>query len=100
MHAFIFNVFPSCLFSRVLGDELRRLRTLSVWYCGLEDLDGISYVPNIVSLCAADNHISDVYPVTELRKIHTLDLEKYKTYFITHSWIISFARCSTVAAHL
>ena len=64
------------LFSRVLGDELRRLRTLSVCYCGLEDLDGISYAPNIVSLCAADNHISDVYPVTELRKIHTLDLEK------------------------
>ena len=72
MH-FHFLPFPV---SRVLGDELRRLRTLSVCYCGLEDLDGISYAPNIVNLCAADNQISDVYPVTELRKIHTLDLAK------------------------
>ena len=63
-------------FSRILGDELSRLRTLSVCYCGLEDLDGINYVPNIVNLCAADNHINDVYPITELRRIHTLDLEK------------------------
>ena len=55
---------------------MQRLKTLSVCYCGLEDLDGISYAPNILSLCAADNHISDVYPITELRKIHTLDLEK------------------------
>ena len=62
-------------FFRVLGEELHRLRTLSVCYCGLEDLDGISYAPNIVNLCAAYNQISDVYPITELRKIHTLDLE-------------------------
>ena len=61
---------------RVLGDELSRLRTLSVCYCGLEDLDGINYCPNIVNLCAADNQINDVYPITELRRIHTLDLEK------------------------
>ena len=54
---------------------MHRLRTLSVCYCGLEDLDGISYAPNIVNLCAAYNQISDVYPITELRKIHTLDLE-------------------------
>jgi len=54
---------------------LRRLRTLSVCHCGLEDLDGVSYVSNIVNLCAADNQISDAYPITELRKIHTLDLE-------------------------
>jgi len=60
---------------RVLGDELSRLRTLSVCYCGLEDLDGINYCPNIVNLCAADNRINDVYPITELRRIHTLDLE-------------------------
>jgi len=60
---------------RVLGDELSRLRTLSVCYCGLQDLDGINYCPNIVNLCAADNQINDVYPITELRRIHTLDLE-------------------------
>ena len=68
LHAFVF---------RILGDELSRLRTLSVCYCGLEDLDGINYCPNIVNLCAADNNINDVYPITELRRIHTLDLEKY-----------------------
>ena len=67
----------SNLCSRVLGDEMSRLKTLSVCYCGLEDLDGISYAPNLVSFCATDNQISDAYPVTELRKIHTLDLEKY-----------------------
>lgn len=55
---------------------MRRLRTLSVCHCGLEDLDGVAYVSNIVNLCAADNQISDAYPITELRKIHTLDLEK------------------------
>ena len=71
-----FFTFPSVSCSRVLGDELRRLRTLSVCHCGLEDLDGVSYVSNIVNLCAADNQISDAYPITELRKIHTLDLEK------------------------
>ena len=67
--------FFRIFFFRVLGEELHRLRTLSVCYCGLEDLDGISYAPNIVNLCAAYNQISDVYPITELRKIHTLDLE-------------------------
>ena len=78
MHAFVFHGYISLPFpvSRVLGDELRRLRTLSVCHCGLEDLDGVSYVSNIVNLCAADNQISDAYPITELRKIHTLDLEK------------------------
>lgn len=60
---------------RVLGDELNHLKTLSVCYCGLEDLDGISYAPNLVTLVAADNHITDVLPITELRRIHTLDLE-------------------------
>lgn len=63
-------------FIRVLGDELLSLKTLSVFNCELEDLDGINYVPNIVNLCAADNQISDVYPITELRRIRTLDLEK------------------------
>jgi hypothetical protein len=28
---------------------------LSVCSCGLRDLDGISYTPNLVSLIAADN---------------------------------------------
>ena len=65
------------LFLRILGEELYRLKTLSVNTCGLEDLDGVTYAPNLTTLVAADNNISDVYPVTELRKIHTLDLEKY-----------------------
>ena len=60
----------------VLGDEFRSLKTLSVCYCGLEDLDGISYAPNLVNLVAAFNAISDVYPITEMRKINTVDLEK------------------------
>jgi len=61
---------------RVLSEELPNLKTLSVCSCGLENLDGISFIPNVVTLIAADNLISDVLPVTEIRKIVTLDLEK------------------------
>ena len=50
-------------------------KTLSVCYCGLMDLDGINNAPNLVNLVAAFNAISDLYPVTEMRKINTLDLE-------------------------
>lgn len=53
------------------------LKTLSVSYCGLTDLDGINYAPNIVNLIAAYNSVSDIYPITELRRIQTLDLGKY-----------------------
>ncbi len=60
----------------MLGEELFRLKTLSVCYCGIEDLDGVNYAPNLTTLVAAFNNISDVYPITELRKIHTLDLEE------------------------
>ena len=59
----------------VLGEEMRNLKTLSVCYCGLMDLDGINNAPNLVNLVAAFNAISDLYPVTEMRKINTLDLE-------------------------
>ena len=54
---------------------MRNLKTLSVCYCGLTDLDGINNAPNLVNLVAAFNAISDVYPLTEMRKINTLDLE-------------------------
>ena len=59
MPAFVFQryIFFRFLFQSSLG-KLRWLRTLWVCYCGLEDLNGISYIPNIVSLCAADNQIS------------------------------------------
>ena len=50
------------------------LKTLSVAHCGLTDLDGINYAPNIVNLIAPYNNVSDVYPVTELRRLQTLDL--------------------------
>ena len=50
------------------------LKTLSVCHCGLDDLDGVNYAPNIVNLVAAYNAVTDVYPITELRKINTLDL--------------------------
>lgn len=52
------------------------LKTLSVVECGLTDLDGILNTPNIVNFNAARNAIEDVLPITELRKINTLDLEK------------------------
>jgi hypothetical protein len=39
----------------VLSEELPHLKTLSVCSCGLEDLDGITYTPHLVSLIAADN---------------------------------------------
>lgn len=53
------------------------LKTLSVCGCGLTDLDGISYAPKLVNLIAAFNRISDVYPITELNRINTVDLERY-----------------------
>ena len=56
---------------------MRNLKTLSVCYCGLEDLDGINNLPSLVNLVAAFNAISDIYPVTEMRKLKTLDLERY-----------------------
>jgi Leucine-rich repeat (LRR) protein len=59
-----------------LGDELPNLRTLSLCGCGLFDLDGVTNAANLVTLVAADNDISDVLPVTELRKISTVDLQK------------------------
>ena len=62
---------------RVIGDEMRNLKTLSVCYCGLTDLDGINNLPSLVNLVAAFNAISDIYPVTEMRKLKTLDLERY-----------------------
>ncbi len=61
---------------RVLGDELPHLRTLSVCSCGLTDLDGVQNAPALVSLAAANNRIEQILPVTEMRKIVTLDLEK------------------------
>ena len=64
------------LFSRVLGDELVNLRTLSACDCGLVDLDGVTNAPNLASLSASDNAIADVLPVTELRKIANVDLQK------------------------
>ena len=59
MPAFVFHchIFFRFLFQSS-REKLRWLRTLSVCYCGLEDLNRISYVPNIVSLCVADNQIS------------------------------------------
>ena len=65
-----------CISFSVLGDEMVNLKTLSVCYCGLMDLDGINNAPNLVNLVAAFNCISDVYPLTEMRKIRTLDLER------------------------
>jgi len=59
-----------------LSEELPNLKTLSVCSCGLEDLDGISFLPNLITLVAADNRITDALPVTELRRLVTLDLEK------------------------
>jgi len=59
---------------RVLGDEMSHLKTLSVCYCGLSDLDGINYAPNVVNLVAPHNAVTDVYPLTELRRIQTVDL--------------------------
>ena len=56
---------------------MRNLKTLSVCYCGLTDLDGINNLPSLVNLVAAFNAISDIYPVTEMRKLKTLDLERY-----------------------
>ena len=61
---------------RVLGDELVHLRTLSARDCGLRDLDGVTNAPNLVSLAASDNAVADVLPVTELRKIANVDLQK------------------------
>ena len=58
---------------------MRNLKTLSVCYCGLEDLDGINNLPSLVNLVAAFNAISDIYPVTEMRKLKTLDLERYRS---------------------
>ena len=55
---------------------MRSLKTLSVCGCGLTDLDGITYAPNLETLVAADNAIHDLLPVTELRKVHTIDLEE------------------------
>ena len=59
---------------RVLGDEMTHLKTLSVCHCGLTDLDGVNYAPNIVNLVAAYNAVTDVYPITELRRVRTVDL--------------------------
>ena len=63
MTSFVAQVLPHCLCQylacdcvyRVLSEELPSLKTLSVCSCGLEDLDGITYTPNLVSLIAADN---------------------------------------------
>ncbi len=65
---------------RVLGDELPSLRTLSVCACGLKDLDGVLNASNLSTLVAANNKIDDLLPVTELRKITSLDLEKYNRF--------------------
>ncbi len=59
-----------------MGDELPHLRTLSVCGCGLTDLDGVQNAPSLATLVAADNDVSQILPVTEMRKIVTLDLEK------------------------
>ncbi len=60
----------------MLGDELPNLRTLSACNCGLTDLDGVQNAPALTTLVAADNAITHILPVTELRKMETLDLEK------------------------
>ncbi|XP_040573633.1 uncharacterized protein [Lepeophtheirus salmonis] len=68
--------FSKIISLRVIGDEIPTLRTLSVNCCNLDDLDGISYINNITTLFATDNNISDVLPLTDLRKINSVDLEK------------------------
>ena len=60
----------------MLGEELQSLKHLYVTSCGLDDLDGITYAPNLVTFVAADNEVTDLLPITELRKINTIDLEK------------------------
>ena len=52
------------------------MRTLSACDCGLADLDGVTNAPNLATLAASDNAIADVLPVTELRKIAHVDLQK------------------------
>ena len=39
-------------FPRVLGDEFSHLKNLSVCHCGLSDLDGVNYAPNVVNIVA------------------------------------------------
>jgi hypothetical protein len=44
--------------------------------CRLEDLDGVALAPNLRELAAANNAVEDTMPLTELRRIASINLEK------------------------
>lgn len=56
--------------------ELLVLLLGSVCSCGLTDLDGVQNAPSLVTLAAADNSVAALLPVTEMRRVEHLDLEK------------------------
>ncbi|RUS69894.1 hypothetical protein EGW08_022345, partial [Elysia chlorotica] len=63
----------SCV--RDLGSSLRNLRILWLTRCGLEELDGISSMLNLVELYLEYNEISDLSPLSMLEQLEILDLE-------------------------
>lgn len=63
----------SCV--RDLGSSLRNLRILWLTRCGLEELDGISSMLNLVELYLEYNEITDLSPLSMLEQLEILDLE-------------------------
>ena len=59
---------------RDLGVGLRHLTNLSLNDCGLNDIDGISVLANLVELSACDNSIADVSPLAMHDNIQILHL--------------------------
>jgi hypothetical protein len=60
---------------RDLGTHFDCLRVLWVSRCGLSHLDGVQYLSGLEELYASFNDVSDLWPLTELPQLSTLDLE-------------------------
>ena len=60
---------------RDLGTGWKNLRVLWLSRCGLEDVHGLSALPNIREMYLSFNDIADITPIADLEYIEILDLE-------------------------
>ncbi len=57
---------------RDLGIGLRHITSLSLSFCGLNDLDGIGVLTGLQEICLSDNFITDVAPLAMHENLQVL----------------------------
>jgi Leucine-rich repeat (LRR) protein len=55
-----------------LGIGLRHITSLSLSFCGLNDLDGIGVLTGLQEICLSDNFITDVAPLAMHENLQVL----------------------------